>query len=51
MMQIMPLLHWMQVHSVVLVTAVFVMIFATTYWPGRRRRIERHGLIPLQDDR
>ncbi len=37
-------------YSVVLVAAVFVLIAVTTYWPGRRDRIERHGSIPLRDD-
>jgi len=23
----------------------------TTYWPGRKSQIERHGRIPLEDDR
>jgi cbb3-type cytochrome oxidase subunit 3 len=33
------------------VVGVFVLIVLTTYWPGRKSRIERHGRIPLEDDR
>ena len=33
------------------VIAVFVLILLTTYWPGRKSQIERHGRIPLEDDR
>ena len=36
---------------IVLVFAVFVLILLTTYWPGRKSQIERHGRIPLEDDR
>lgn len=50
-MSFLSILHWMQTHSILLMFAVFLLIVATTYWPGRRRQIERHGLIPLQDDR
>jgi hypothetical protein len=49
-MEIMPILQWLQHNSIVLVLAVFVMIVATTYWPGRKRAIERHGRIPLDDE-
>lgn len=44
-------LLWAEHHSVVLVLAVFCVIVVTTYWPGRKRQIEDHGFIPLQDDR
>ena len=33
------------------VFGVFVLIVLTTYWPGRKSQIERHGRIPLDDDR
>jgi cbb3-type cytochrome oxidase subunit 3 len=42
---------WLQQHSVAVVTAVFTVVLVTTYWPGRRNSIERHGRIPLDDDR
>ena len=28
----------------------FVAIVAWTFWPTRKRRLERHGEIPLHDD-
>ena len=45
------LVMWLQHNSIVLVFAVFVLILLTTYWPGRKSQIERHGRIPLDDDR
>ena len=42
---------WLQHNGVVAMTAVFVLIFATTYWPGRKAQVEQHALIPLDDDR
>ena len=50
-MQIMPIVQWMQHHSVVLMVAIFLVILGFTYWPNQRSRIERHGQIPLEDDR
>jgi cbb3-type cytochrome oxidase subunit 3 len=50
-MEPMHLLLWLRDHSVLLMLAVFVAIFAATYWPGRKREIERHGLIPFEDER
>lgn len=31
--------------------AVFVLITATLYWPGRKQQVEEPGRIPLEDDR
>jgi cbb3-type cytochrome oxidase subunit 3 len=45
------LLLWGQKHSILLMVASFLVILATMYWPGRRAPVERHALIPLQDDR
>jgi cbb3-type cytochrome oxidase subunit 3 len=42
---------WLRLHSILAMFAVFALIVITTYWPGRRAEIERHGSIPLQDDR
>ena len=47
----MSIVLWLQHNSILLVFAVFVLIVATTYWPGRKRSIERHGRIPLDDER
>ena len=49
-MEIMPLVMWIEHNSILLVFAVFVLIVPTTYWPGRKRAIERHGRIPLDDE-
>lgn len=51
MSQIMTVLHWIKLHSVVPMLAVFVLIVVTTFWPGRRTRFERDSRIPLDDDR
>jgi hypothetical protein len=50
-MDILHVLVWIEQRSVVLVLAVFVLLLATTYWPGRKPGVERHGSIPLEDDR
>ncbi|MBN9511607.1 MAG: cbb3-type cytochrome c oxidase subunit 3 [Alphaproteobacteria bacterium] len=42
---------WLQQHSILLVLPVFVLIFMAAYWPGHKRRIERHALIPFEDER
>ncbi len=47
---LMEWLVWAKVHSIIVVTAVFTILLVTTYWPGRRETLERHGQIPLQDD-
>jgi cbb3-type cytochrome oxidase subunit 3 len=44
------LIHWFVNYSVVIMTVLFVMIFAFNYWPSRRAGIERNALIPLKDD-
>jgi cbb3-type cytochrome oxidase subunit 3 len=46
----MSILHWMEHYSVVLMTLVVIGIFAATYWPGRKDKIEEQGKIPLGDD-
>ena len=50
-MEIMPIVMWFEHNSILLVFAVFVLIVLTTYWPGRKRAIEQHGRIPLDDER
>ena len=47
----MSIITWLQHNWIVAVVAVFVLIVITTYWPGRKSQIERHGKIPLEDDR
>jgi cbb3-type cytochrome oxidase subunit 3 len=50
-MELMPVVIWLQQHSILLVFTVFVLIVLTTYWPGRKSGMERNGRIPLDDDR
>ena len=47
--QFKDIMLWLETHTILLVLGVFITIVATTYWPGRKSRIERNGLIPLQD--
>ena len=47
----MDLITWLQHRWIVPVFLIFVLIVVSTYWPGRKSRIERHGRIPLEDDR
>ena len=47
----MSLIMLVQHHWIIPVCAVFLLILLTTYWPGRKSQIERHGRIPLEDDR
>lgn len=37
-------------HSVVLFGLVFLVLMATTFWPGRRAGYDRDAGIPLRDD-
>jgi cytochrome c oxidase cbb3-type subunit 4 len=36
---------------VVWLMLIFLGIVAWAYWPSRRRRLQKHGSIPLDDDR
>jgi cbb3-type cytochrome oxidase subunit 3 len=45
------IIQWLRDYSIVLMFATFVGLMALTFWPGRRRRFENDGQIPLQDDR
>jgi cytochrome c oxidase cbb3-type subunit 4 len=29
---------------------IFIAIVAWVFWPGRKKKLERHGEIPLRDD-
>jgi cbb3-type cytochrome oxidase subunit 3 len=50
MSDLLPFVLWLQHHSVLFVFAVFVLLMASIYWPGRRRRFEDDARIPLEDD-
>jgi cbb3-type cytochrome oxidase subunit 3 len=42
--------QWLEHYSVLVMTLVFVLIVAATYWPGRKAEIEKQGRIPFEDD-
>jgi cbb3-type cytochrome oxidase subunit 3 len=46
----MSIVHWLSHYSVVFMTLVFVVIVASTFWPGRKASIEQQGQIPFKDD-
>ncbi len=50
-MHIMDAVIWFEQRSVALVFLVFSLMLVATYWPGRKKSIERNGSIPLEDDR
>ncbi len=50
-MSILHALQWIEHYSIVVVFAVFTLLLATTYWPGRKATLESKGRILLDDDR
>jgi cbb3-type cytochrome oxidase subunit 3 len=46
----MDLVLWIRAHSVAAMVVMFCAIALTTYWPGRKKSVERNGSIPLRDD-
>jgi cbb3-type cytochrome oxidase subunit 3 len=46
----MSLAQWLEHYLVVVLVVLFVGIVVSTYWPGRKERIERQGRIPFEDD-
>ena len=50
-MTIMSVIQWLEHYWIIVVFIVFSLLLVTTYWPGRKKSIERHGHIPLEDDR
>jgi len=44
-------IQWLRDYSIVLMLLTFVTMMVLTFWPGRKKRFERDGDIPLQDDR
>ncbi len=47
----MTILNWLLTWSVAIVGAVFLLLVASAYWPGRRERLQGHAMIPLLDDK
>jgi cbb3-type cytochrome oxidase subunit 3 len=46
----MSVVQWLEHYFVVIMTVVFVAIVVSTYWPGRKTKIEQQGRIPFEDD-
>ena len=46
-----PVLSWVYSLWLLWLVLLFVGIVAWVFWPGRKRRLERHGRIPLDEDR
>ena len=47
----MNIVLWLQHHSVIMMGIVFLMILATTFWPGSKPTFDKAAHIPLDDDR
>jgi cytochrome c oxidase cbb3-type subunit IV len=43
-------LVWLRSLWLLWLMLLFLGIVAWAFWPGRRRRMESHGRIPLEDD-
>lgn len=50
-MTVMSAIQWLEHYWIIVVVVMFLLLLASTYWPGRKQKIERHGHIPLEDDR
>jgi cbb3-type cytochrome oxidase subunit 3 len=46
----MSILHWFEHYIVVIMSVVVSAIIVTTYWPGRKSKIEQLGRIPFEDE-
>ena len=46
----MSILYRIEIAGTIAMFAVFIAISLTTYWPGRREEIERHGRMPFEDE-
>ena len=49
-MEIAGLIQWLQQYGIVPVVAVFVLMVLATYWPSRKKEMERNARIPFADD-
>lgn len=43
--------QWLRSLWLVWLGITFVAIVAWAYWPSHKSRLEKHGRIPLEDDR
>ena len=46
-----PVLSWVYSLWLLWLVLLFVGIVAWVFWPGRKRKLEQHGRIPLDEDR
>jgi cytochrome c oxidase cbb3-type subunit 4 len=44
------IVYWARQLWVLWLMLLFLAIVAWAYWPGRRKKMEEHARIPLQDD-
>ncbi len=44
-------LGWLLDYSVALVGVVFLLMVVSVYWPSRKAGMQRHALIPFDDDK
>ena len=44
-------LSWVYALWLLWLVLLFVGIVAWVFWPGRKRKLEEHGRIPLDEDR
>lgn len=49
-MNIHTILYELQHYSIVIVGIGFLAVVVPAYWPGRRAAMQRHAMIPLEDD-
>lgn len=50
-MDLLEFYPWLRSLWVVWFMALFIGVVAWTFWPRRKAELERHGRIPLNDDR
>lgn len=50
MSSVLDVVHWIDHHIIVVMMVMFVAIVVFTYWPSRKKSIERQGQIPFKDD-
>ncbi len=51
MQTLLDIVLWMQGKTLLPVLAMFLLLLASLYWPGRKAKVERNAMIPLDDDR
>ena len=44
-------LSWVYSLWLLWLVVLFVALVVWVFWPGRKRRLERHGRIPFDEDR